>query len=56
MKNAVLVAVLWFVVLGGVPIWASTMGHPLSVWFAGYALIDLISAIFVGTAIKLAQT
>jgi hypothetical protein len=31
------------------------MGHGLSPWFAGYAFITLVSAIFVGSAIKLAQ-
>jgi hypothetical protein len=56
MKNALLVALVWFAVLAAVPLWASSMGHGISPWFAGYAFIDVVSAVFIGVAIKLAHT
>jgi hypothetical protein len=55
MKNGFLFGLIWFVVLGGIPAYASSMAHGISPWIAGYLTIDAVSAICVASAIRLAH-
>ncbi|HLH97859.1 MAG TPA: hypothetical protein VKW08_22345 [Xanthobacteraceae bacterium] len=55
MKNGFLIGLIWFVVLGGVPAYASSISHGISPWIAGYLGITAVSAICVTTAVRLAQ-